>query len=86
MTTEQKAKAYDKALEAMSDIIPDENGLVHIRPSDIFPELIGSEGEKHRKWIIAYLNDEFLCADELTKPKLQTAIAWLEKQGNKTEE
>lgn len=83
MTTEQKAKAYDEALELMRDCVPDEDGLVHVRPSDIFSELRESEDERIRKEIIAILQYKY---EKFSKdPKYCNApqwIAWLEKQNN----
>ena len=50
--TLEKAKAYDEALKLMRDCVPDEDGLVHVRPSDIFPELKESKDEEIRKALI----------------------------------
>lgn len=81
MTTEEKTRAYDMALEAMSDIIPDEKGLVHIRPSDIFPELAESEDERIRKVQLDYWRS--VGGKEWHGVPVQETIAWLEKQGEK---
>lgn len=58
----------------MQDWISDENGLVHVRPEDIFPELKENEDERIRKRIIALVNahGQGMYKDEM--------LAWLEKQ------
>ncbi len=86
-------KKYKEALELMKDCVPDENGLVHVRPCDIFPELKESEGERTRKYIINHLQEhlktvrEFL-SNGMSSPfsseeikMLEASVAWLEKQG-----
>lgn len=78
MTQEEKAKAYDKALSLMVDCVPDKDGLVHVRPEDIFSELRESEDERIRKSIIAIINN-YVDNSNTFKPKM---LAWLEKQGN----
>lgn len=80
---EEKARAYDMALEAMSDIIPDENGLVHIRPSDIFPELAESEDERTRKMLIEFLVENRIICNDLGGINIDKTIAWLKKQDKK---
>lgn len=88
MTTEEKAKAYDEALELARDYYKanlklnnaDENLLLE----DIFPELKESEDERIRKSIICGMN----ALKEQGKETFATipiddAIAWLEKQGKK---
>ena len=86
LSIEEKAKAYDKALEIARKINSGEGVAV---PSDwticetIFPELKESEDEKIRKWIIDdiryNMNNEPLNNSEYKK-KAEKAIAWLEKQ------
>ena len=78
MNVKEKAKAYDKALEFMKDCTPDENGLVHIFPCDIFPELKENEDEKIRLKLIEAVKRDMVVGG--TKDK-QRAIAWLEAQG-----
>lgn len=85
----EKAKAYDEALKLMRDCVPDEDGLVHVRPSDIFSELAESEDERIRKTLIE--NFKFFGGDDLETSKwgkdddllVTDIIAWLEKQGQK---
>ena len=83
---EEKARAYDMALEAMSDIIPDENGLVHIRPSDIFSELKESEDERIKTFLHHTFTAQYLCKDKLGKwhgEPVVNILSWLEKQADK---
>ncbi len=84
MTQEEKSKAYDEALELMKDCIPDENGLVHVRPDEIFHELNKeSEDEKIRKKLIDTFNfyDPAMNSPFLLGIHRKDIIAWLEKQG-----
>lgn len=83
MTTEEKAKAYDMALEgARKELGVDrkEWEVVQRVLRNIFPELKESEDEIHRKWILEYLYDGLRKADEQFKDHFRSAIAWLEKQ------
>lgn len=85
MTQEEKAKAYDEALERAEGIIKyykecnrDEASIEDLET--IFPELAESEDERIRK--------EF-CEDIWTfipNEKAHKYIAWLEKQGKETKE
>ena len=72
---------YKEALDLMKDCVPDENGLVHVHPEDIFPELRESEDDRIRKGIIRNL--EYLAdrAEGFVKDELKERISWLEKQG-----
>lgn len=80
-------KKYKEAFELMKDCIPDENGLVHVRPCEIFTELADSEDEKIRKALVDY----FTAYKEQKECGIKTfygiptdsIIAWLEKQGEK---
>lgn len=86
MTTEQKARAYDKAIEAMEDCIPDKDGYVTVRPCDIFPELQESEDERIRKLTIHYLDRAYQnCKFDEYKKEIEKCIAWLEKKGDTNE-
>ena len=86
-TIEEKAKAYDRALERAEGIIKyykecnrDEASIEDLET--IFPELKESEGGKIRKWLIEYfdkINDEIDIQD---RGKI---ISWLEKQGTPTD-
>ncbi len=75
----EKAKAYDKALKLMRDCVPDENGLVHVRPSDIFSELKESEGEDIKEYLISFIKME--SGVNLSPDDAGKILAWLEKQG-----
>jgi len=75
-------KTYKEALELMKDCVPDENGLVHVRPCDIFPELKESED-----YIVI---DALISGIKLFKERgwkgiggleCDRILAWLEKQG-----
>ena len=84
MNYEEKAKAYDKALEAMKDCEPDKDGYVTIRPCDIFHELAESEDERIRKWLIGYFNQYII--DGMPQVfgnglNIKDVLAWLEKPG-----
>ena len=81
MTIEEKAKAYDEALERAKKIHTQtefdyEKGMME----EIFPELKESEDEKIRKEIIRFIQMEIGIEDEIVGNKW---IAWLGKQGDK---
>ena len=93
MTTQQKAAAYDMAIERTRRMIEDyknrglDNYYACAKESleKIFPELAESEDERTRKWLICYLHKQrgFLTEenhDEYNQ-KLLNAVAWLEKLG-----
>ncbi len=69
-------KKYKEALELMKDCIPDEDGLVHVRPCEIFTELADSEDEVIRKAILEHIR---YCTESI--PDRDKFVAWLEKQG-----
>ena len=89
MTTEEKARAYDKALNIAREILDhtSENYLcTHLTKEDIkdmyirfFPELEESEDEKIRKSLISYLHGlgEFDYPDKKT---YNDWLKWVEKQ------
>ena len=70
LSIEEKAKAYDKALERAKELIA--KGYDVLMP-ELFPELKESEDEKTRKEIVGYLKRNL---------RLEWA-AWLERQGEK---
>ena len=84
MTTEEKAKAYDKAIERAKkwynapnvDKIPTFGNRVI---EEIFPELVESEDERIRKYLISFveLNSGF----NLSPEDAEQMLVWLEKQG-----
>ena len=76
MTQEEKAKAYDRALEiAKAWRKLDNNDLSNDDLETLFPELKESEGEKTRKRIIALVNAH---GQGMYKEDM---LSWLEKQG-----
>jgi hypothetical protein len=74
MTQEEKARAYDEALALMVDCVPDEDGLVHVRPHEIFQELAESEDERIRKELSKDI------WNYIPYEKAQKYITWLKKQ------
>jgi len=85
MTLEEKAIAYDKAIEKIKYVM--EHGVSPVLNKkdlqDIFPELKGSEDEKIKKAIISYIDYEGQRGGEWFGVKVDDIIAWLEKQGQK---
>ena len=85
MTQEEKAKAYDEALEKAKiwqEHLYDVNDKDYADELNyIFPELSESEDEKIRKQILSFLKEfEY---DHYRNLDFSSWIAWLEKQGNK---
>ena len=72
---------YNQALEIAKHYHDRDN--IHFL-EHIFPELRESEDEQHRKWILEYLYNGLRKSDEQFKDQYKSAIAWLEKQGEKT--
>ena len=72
---------YKEALDLMKDCVPDENGLVHVHPEDIIPELRESEDEKIRKELIEKVKETPACIGFNDK---NAVLAWLEKQAKKS--
>jgi hypothetical protein len=90
LSIEEKAKAYDVAIEKIQKYVKDDYGCTRLRPEDIFPELNESEDEKTMKELIeqvAYIvpNDDEVDSEGNVLPTYQKRIdkyrAWLEKQG-----
>ena len=87
LSIEQKAKAYDKALERVKDFIEKQNPPAFDKDliGTIFPELRENEDEKIRKGIIKYLSwikdrDGSYMPNNIPFDEM---IAWLEKQADK---
>jgi len=80
LTIEEKAKAYDEALERAKESLKDggisQNSIDYIQ--SIFPELKESEDEKIRKWIINEIKIKHHNLDEDNVDFVDKAIAWLE--------
>ena len=84
-TTDYKQK-YTEAIEKLKKAFTPVNGreiywLSRSCIKQIFSELRESEDEQHRKWILEYLYDGLQKSDEQFKDQFNSAIAWLEKQG-----
>ena len=82
MTIEEKAKAYDKALESIKELYSKGSRVVVSKEEfeTIFPELTDSEDERMRNIAInacKYMVDNF----ENSTKQYEDAITWLEKQG-----
>lgn len=82
-TIEEKAKAYDEALEDMRVIYPNLKGDAKLAVEHAFPQLRESEDERIRKILIDAFekkNNSFI--DELVDCRLTKAdiLAWFEKQ------
>ena len=88
MTTEEKAKAYDKAIEKIKYVM--DRGVEPILNKadlqSIFPELMETNDGQSKKWILEYLYDGLRKSDEQFKGQFKAAIAWLEKQKRLTTE
>ena len=76
---EEKAKAYDEAIEKIQKYVKDDYGCTRLRPEDIFPELKNKD-EMIRRALIKYFSEgmEYLSLIPYSKKQ---CIAWLEKQG-----
>ncbi len=84
MTQEEKARAYDKALERAKGIHHFSSDIAEIkRMEQIFPELKESEDEKMKNWILdeLRLSYQWAAGDRDRCEELLKAIVWLEKQG-----
>ena len=80
MTQEEKAKAYDRALEiAKAWYKLDNNDLSNDDLETLFPELKESEDERIRKELIVWLKNSE--GQTLPIDRYNAALAWLEKQG-----
>ena len=74
LSIEEKAKAYDKALDAVKnlrEINPSDEGIQNW-VNETFPELRESEDERIRKEILNYIDKATGC---------KRWVTWLEKQG-----
>ena len=84
MTQEEKAKAYDEALERAREYWETDNdNTLDIKAKGtmeyLFPELKESEDEKIMKRIYNYIN---VTLDDNESPEKEKWLAWLEKQGD----
>ena len=91
LSIEEKAKAYDEALERAKEMIKAMTNIGGVAKVDdiqyLFPEL--KESEDERIWLTKYLQKEIDCLrcdirdykDSAKLDNLQRALTWLEKQG-----
>ena len=88
MTVEEKAKAYDEALDRAIElyekdsVFDSEKTLIRC----IFPEFKESEDEKIRKALVDALNKNLGNGIEKYGTTLNAALTWLEKQGEQKQE
>lgn len=84
MTPEEKAKAYDEALERTRGLLEgmEEGGYFATLEDvkEIFPELAEPEDERIRKEIISHLQHEYVVKRYVSDVEYDRWIAWLEKQ------
>ena len=82
MTQEEKAQAYDKAIEVIRKCETDKYGcVIGIKPSDIFQELQESEDEKTRKEITEFFKNYSERGTWKAISDVKRWVAFLEKQG-----
>jgi hypothetical protein len=86
MTIEQKAAAYDEAIERAKKVLLDCTSEEQKVVEYITPELKESDDEKMRKGIIRNLEYLMDRAEGFVKDELKERIAWLEKQARKPTE
>lgn len=85
MTIEEKARAYDEALQRARELNSGKDVCAAAGTTTceyIFPELKESDDERIRKWLIDWVNAVNYWSKQFTLTKEQI-IAWLEKQGKK---
>ena len=81
MTQEEKAKAYDEALERASAAYKDNDRHLKATLERIFPELKESDDEKIKNAILNHLKKMWEnCQDDVCGVHVEDAIAWVEKQ------
>lgn len=83
MTQEEKAKAYDEALERARKLYNSEetSADVEIACETIFPELAESEDERIRKKLIEFFKDWGKRLSHCWGLSIPDILAWLENQG-----
>ena len=83
LSIEQKAQAYNEALERAKKVHKYSSDLAEIkRMEEIFPELAQSEDEKIKKYLISFIKLE--SGVNLPPDDAGKILAWLEKQGQKS--
>ena len=89
LTIEQKAQRYDEAIERANELnyVSDKDSLQRKTVEHIFPELAESEDDKIKKELLENLRELLEMYNTLQTAKeyrkVQSWIAWLEKQGEK---
>ena len=82
MTQEEKAKAYDEALERAKKLCDKIDNKIMEK---IFPELKESDDEKIKNAILNYLKKiQENCQDDICGVHVEDTISWFEKQGEQT--
>jgi hypothetical protein len=85
LSIEEKAKAYDEAIEKLRDFYRDYDTVSHLidvkeELENIFPELKLKDSEKIRKEIVSAIN--IYCSEYHRGTKVRNdMLAWVEKQG-----
>ena len=77
-------KAYKDALERAKEFQKSKDGLCVLTAESIFPELKESEDEKIRKWLLDTITQIPNDSIEWEVINKADVLAWLEKQGNKS--
>jgi hypothetical protein len=85
LSIEEKAKAYDEAIEKIQKYVKDDYGCTRLRPEDIFPELKENEDERIRKAIKYCIKQGFIGCGKIENVTPDECLAWLEKQGEQEE-
>lgn len=80
LSVEEKAKAYDEAIERAKKCLNETRDNCFVRPDIIFPELKESEGERIRKQLLNWFKSCHWYAINDGRLKRDDIIAWLEKQ------
>ena len=88
MTIEEKAEAYDMALETIQEILSSGSDSImmsrlRLRLQSVFHELKESEDERIRKELIFYLGDMPEDTELRNGVTNRDVLVWLEKQGDK---
>ena len=83
MTTEEKARAYDKAVNKLKRFMAQgvDPLITRADVQDFFPEFKESEDERIRKGIIKFLIDVNNGAYTKSELEISSWISWLERQG-----
>lgn len=81
MTHEEKAKAYDEALERASAAYKDDDRHLKATLERIFPELKENDYKKIKNAILNHFKKmSGNCQDDVCSVHVEDAIAWVEKQ------